>query len=121
MVNRLDFLILFVCSLFLFSGCQVYNSSTNDQYQYSSDGTPFGDAKVVFAMKCTPCHSYYLKTQDQLETDGLFSPGDIYSSEIFSRLKGSSVGGQEDMPANGQLSDDEIETIRTWIESTTSN
>lgn len=117
MVYRSCFLILAFVSAVL-SGCQVYNSSTNDQYQYSSDGTPFGDAKVVFAMKCTPCHNYYLKSQSELLSDGLFSSGDIYSSEIFSRLKGSNVGGQEDMPANGQLSDEEIEIVRTWIEST---
>lgn len=116
MVYRYCFLILFILS-----GCQVYNSSTNDQYQYSSDGTLFGDAKVVFSMRCTPCHNYYLKTQAQLQVDGLFSPGDIYTSELFSRLKGSSVGGQENMPANGQLSDEEITTIRTWIESTATN
>lgn len=116
MVNRFGFLILFwLC------GCQVYNSSTNDQYQYSSDGTDFGNAKVVFAMKCTPCHNYYLKTQQELITAGLFSPGDIYTSELYTRLKGSSVGGQEDMPANGQLSDEEIQSIRTWIEGTVSN
>lgn len=120
MVNRFCFLILSSLLLSL-SSCQVYNSSTNDQYQYSSDGTPFGDAKVVFAMKCTPCHNYYLKSAADFKSDGLYSAGDIYSSEIFSRLKGSNVGGQEDMPANGQLSDEEIETIKTWIESTTSN
>lgn len=119
MVYRSCFLILAFTSAML-SSCQVYNSSTNDQYQYSSDGTPFGDAKVVFAMKCTPCHNYYLKSQSELLTDGLYSSGDIYSSEIFSRLKGSNVGGQEDMPANGQLSDEEIEIVRTWIESTAS-
>lgn len=116
MVNRFGFLILF-----LLSGCQVYNSSTNDMYQYSSDGTAFGDAKVVFAMKCTPCHNYYLKTQQQLQSDGLFSPGDVYASELFTRLKGANAGGEENMPANGQLSDDEIDKIRIWIESTVSN
>jgi uncharacterized membrane protein len=120
MVYRFCFLVLLLVSTVL-SGCQVYNSSTNDQYQYSSDGTPFGDAKVVLAMKCTPCHSYYLKSQSELQADGLFSPGDIYTSEIFSRLKGANVGGQEDMPANGQLSDEEIDLIRTWIEGTATN
>lgn len=116
MVNRFGFLILF-----FLSSCQVYNSSTNDQFQYSSDGTAFGDAKVVLAMKCTPCHNYYLKTQQELLTDGLFSPGDIYASDIYTRLKGANAGGQEDMPANGQLSDEEIEKIRVWIDDAVSN
>jgi len=97
--------------------CQVYNSSSNDSIQYMSDGTPFGDAKVIFAIKCTPCHNYYTRTQQDLIDSGLVVAGDRFSSLIFSRLKGSNVGGVENMPNDGQLSDDELEKIKIWIES----
>lgn len=101
----------------ILASCQVYNSASNDQVQYSSDGTPFGDAKVIFSMKCTPCHDYYSKTELELTALGLLAPGDIYSSALYSRLKGSSVGGLENMPSNGQLTDAELDKVKIWIES----
>ena len=116
MVNRFYFLIYFLIT-HLFS-CQVYNSATNDSYQFASDGTAFGDAKVVFSMKCTPCHNYYLRTEQDFKTSGYLSGGDLYSSSIYYRIKGVNLGvGNEDMPPNGQLTDDEITIIKNWVES----
>ena len=100
----------------LSSSCQVYNSSTSDVVKYSGDGTPFSNAQIVFATKCTPCHNFHVTLERDLILTGKVFKGDIYASPIITRLRGAGLGGKEDMPPNSQLTQDEIDIIQEWIE-----
>lgn len=103
--------------LITLSACQAYNSSSGDDIKYSGDGTLFSDAKIVFVTRCASCHDFHTKTQLQLASEGLFTPGDLYGSSIYTRLKGAGGGDTEDMPVGSQLSAEELLIIRQWIEN----
>lgn len=108
-------LLLFGLSFFLFS-CQGYNSSSADIYKFTSDGTKFGNAKVVLAMRCGNCHQFHTKTEAELVSLGYIVSGDPTGSSLFSHIRGSNVGGVEDMPPTGSISSTEIQTIEDWID-----
>ena len=108
--------VLIISTFIILVGCQAYNTSSSDEIKYSGDGTPFSNAQIVFATKCTPCHSFHVTSEKDMIFNGLVVKGDIYSSPIYLRLKGAQAGGQEDMPINGQLTAEEIETIENWID-----
>jgi hypothetical protein len=115
-------LIAVVMAALCLSCLQSYNSSSQDSKRYRSLQ---GEEKFIAAMKvvynkCLDCHAYsdYATKADWIAS-GLVIPGDLENSILFSRLKGSGVGGLEDMPQSGVLSQQELTTIRTWIQTMT--
>ena len=114
MVSRLSRTLLI---LFLFTGCQVYNSSTWDELKYAEITGYYSTVQTLFSSKCTPCHNYHTYTEQQFIDENLVTAGDATTSEIFNRLKGSGSNNQENMPPNDQLTLEEMDAVKLWIES----
>lgn len=96
--------------------CQVYNTNSMDSVKYGAMSF-----SSVLQSKCTPCHNYYALTASELIAEGLVVAGNPSESLLFSSIIGSNVGGNETMPpasaSAGQLTDDEIQLLETWINS----
>lgn len=114
MVSRLSSSLLI---LILFAGCQVYNSSTWDEIKYAQLTGYFATVQTIFSSKCTPCHNYHTYTEQQFIDEILVTAGDATTSEVFYRLKGSGSNNQENMPIGGQLTLEELDAIKLWIEN----
>jgi mono/diheme cytochrome c family protein len=77
----------------------------------------------VVSSKCISCHSSdvngnfaLLKTEDQWLKSGYAVAGDIYSSSVYTALKGPNASGT--MPKDqAALSEADIKSIKTWIEN----
>ncbi|MFZ4404160.1 MAG: hypothetical protein ACOYOK_08675 [Pseudobdellovibrionaceae bacterium] len=112
-MKKWTFLILLTV-LWTLGGCQVYNSSSGDVVKFSDGAT------AIFQNKCSQCHSYGSQTTDQLVSAGLIVKGDPTSSLIYQRIRGSNVGGAENMPpsgtSTGDVTTEELDIIKTWIE-----
>jgi uncharacterized membrane protein len=116
----------FVTSL---QGCEVNNSSANDQVRFGFDpnqgpsatNPPFQAARAVIFETCISCHAKWKNfTQDdylkKLSSDGepLLVAGDLANSQIYQRIKG--VGPFGDMPDNSTtLSVEQRQIIGDWI------
>jgi len=109
-------LILFF--LFL-SSCQVYNSSSQDEQKYISNETK--TVGSVLQNHCGACHSYGQKSFSQLEGQGLVVSGAPMSSLLYTRIRGSGSGVDENMPQAGSsssdLSSEELLLVKEWITS----
>jgi hypothetical protein len=100
----------------LFTGCQIHNDSSQDDTLYAG-GDIESQARRVLATSCTPCHSFYQDTTIQLIANDLIVEGDPESSELILRLRGSGLGGSEDMPPTGAISLKNIQILKDWISS----
>lgn len=113
---------VFVTLVAILTSClQTENSSSAD---IGITGTPeFMAARTVLLNNCVNCHQghdFHLLFEDELVTRGDVVPGDFLNSPIYYRLAGSlGSEGPKDMPEGGTLSDSELQTIQTWIESIT--
>ncbi len=78
----------------------------------------FKDFRQVIKKNCSSCHDYYMHmTEKEWVESNLVTPSSPSASRIYSSIKGSSVGGDEDMPPKGSIPKDEIEIVKTWIHS----
>jgi mono/diheme cytochrome c family protein len=85
--------------------------SAQNQQLYTS-------AQTIIQKNCVTCHANYSnQSQAQWIAADYIVPGSPETSELFGHLKGSDVGGAEDMPQGGQLAAADIQTIREWIVS----
>ena len=112
-------------ALLILSSCgQDFNSNSFDRNVFSQTvetTSPFGKAFAVLNSQCINCHegNYHgewstYDTSDQWPAAGLVTRGDFDNSIIIRRLK--NYGG--DMPKGGSLlTEDEIASLRTWIEA----
>lgn len=71
--------------------------------------------KDVFNEKCIHCHSYLGQSDEELISQNLIVPNNPERSLIFRYLKGSNVGGKENMPPKADLTDKEVELVKKWI------
>lgn len=71
----------------------------------------------VFNEKCVHCHSYLSQSDEELISQNLIVPSNPNKSLIFRYLKGSGVGGKENMPPKSSLSKTEVQLVKTWIEN----
>jgi mono/diheme cytochrome c family protein len=77
-------------------------------------------AQTIIQQNCVTCHSNFSnQTQAEWIASLYIVPGSPQNSELFGHIKGSNVGGAEDMPQGGQLSAADVTTIRQWITSIT--
>lgn len=102
-------IVLFMISFYAV-GCQVNNSNSGDDVKFS-DG-----AQGIFQNRCSQCHGYGSYDNARFISEGLVVAGNPAGSPLFSRLRGSAVGGLENMPPTGDITSDEVALIRTWIE-----
>lgn len=112
--------LLGVILVLMLGGCgiQTQNSSSLDALIYGSvSGTPeFAAAQIVFVYNCIPCHAYSGMTAAQLEAEGLVTAGSPETSPIYYRMANSFGGpGPKNMPPSGAVSNEDLETVRTWI------
>lgn len=95
----------------------------------STPQSRFAAVKAIFnrPMSCATCHignfaafteeAQFLNTSTR-EGDRLVIPGQALASGLFKRIRGAGSGANATMPPLGmpQLSEDDIRTIRQWIE-----
>jgi uncharacterized membrane protein len=102
------------------AGCgKPYNSSTADALKYGSNvagSANFQLARQVMLNSCFTCHGAWANWSeaDFVSTGHVVarSPAD---SMIYYRLIGNDTGNPGDMPQNGALSTEDLNTIKTWI------
>ena len=114
MVSRLSRTLLIII---LLSGCQVYNSSTWDELKYAQLTGYFSTVQTLFSSKCTPCHNFHTYSEQQFIDENLVTAGDALTSPIYYRIKGSGSNNNENMPPNDQLTLEELDSIKIWIEN----
>jgi uncharacterized membrane protein len=100
---------------------QTENSYAGDELIYGSlaqGRAEFVDFKFVLLDECSQCHSEFLGySETQWQDLGLVVAGDSINSTLFRRIKGSNVGGDEDMPPSGSLDKDDVDTVKEWIDT----
>ncbi len=70
----------------------------------------------VINLRCANCHSdYTFYTEEDWIEQKFIVPGNPYDSKLFSSLRSSHTGGDEDMPPFLALSEVELETIKKYI------
>lgn len=77
----------------------------------------FEAAQAVFQSACVSCHADFgHMSEDEWRATGRVVAGNAIESPVFRFLKGSAVGGPETMPREGELSAEQRERIRAWID-----
>jgi uncharacterized membrane protein len=99
----------------IFPGCQVYNSSSQDEQRFAG-GSPEEKARGVLAVRCAACHAFHTTSLTSLMNTGHVVPGQPASSTLLTRIRGAGLGGTENMPPSDSVSAAEIDTIKVWIE-----
>ena len=117
--------LLFALTASVLAGCEMQsiNSYSNDDVLFGIDdssisaGNPrFAAARTVMSARCVSCHrAFQSYTEAQFVSIGYVVAGDAGASQLYSKLKGSGVGGEENMPPSGTLSTGELSDIRDWI------
>ncbi|WP_044557686.1 c-type cytochrome [Halobacteriovorax marinus] len=76
----------------------------------------FREYRDVIKRNCSSCHDYYLEmSEEQWVESNLVTPSSPAQSRVYSAIRGSNVGGDEDMPPKKSISKDDLETVKTWI------
>lgn len=112
--------------VFMITGCgQDYNSNYGDYGQYSPvegidsstpEGTRLLAAYKVMQTKCFQCHQWAgYKTSAQWVSAGLIVEGNSSGSNVYTILKNN--GGNMPPDPIAQLTGEELETIKTWIDN----
>lgn len=112
-------------TILMLTGCgQDYNSNYGDGGQYSPiegidsstpDGTRLLAAYKVAQTKCFQCHQWSTyKTSAQWVSAGLAVAGNSGGSEMYTILKNN--GGNMPPDPIAQLTTEELESIKTWID-----
>ena len=115
--------VLIFLFIFLLAGCNppATNSDSTDRSRYGEiniTDAELAAAVAVINSKCLSCHAGFgLTTNENWIDSGYVVAGDPAGSTLFSAIRGSDVGGAEDMPPSGNLTETEIASIRTWIEN----
>ena len=79
-------------------------------------GTPaFMEANQVIQTNCGSCHAYGSMNEAQLVAAGLVVAGSPTSSPLYYRIRGSSGGGNKNMPPSSTLSSSDLNLILVWI------
>ncbi|MEN0058040.1 MAG: hypothetical protein AAGB31_04345 [Bdellovibrio sp.] len=98
---------------------EVRNSSALDADLYGSDVTgsaAFMSARVVMVNQCFRCHGEWASYNEaDFVTQGLVVAGSPSGSVLYQSLKGNDSGVTGTMPEGGNLSSDEMMTIKSWI------
>ena len=102
---------------FFLVGCQVYNSSSQDEQKYTN--AEVKTASGILQSHCGACHSYGQKTFTQLVSLGVIVSGAPMSSLLYTRIRGSGSNQDENMPQAGSSSTDltaeELTIVKDWI------
>ena len=108
-------------------GCQpqTLNSLSSDKERYGSTLTfdlndpaqsRFATVNSIIVKKCASCHADFATfSQAQWISNNYVVGGSPAGSLLFSKMKGSAVGGAADMPPSGTLSQTQLEAFRSWI------
>ncbi len=124
--NKLGILcsLMFLMSVTLYSCGQDYNSNSGDSNLgqdtskidcTTESGARFCAALTILQAECSSCHTHSIWGSYVTEaqwTKKLVKPGDADTSSLITKLK--NVGGNMPQDA-GALSDDDFQTLRTWI------
>ncbi|MBN22157.1 MAG: hypothetical protein CL678_12830 [Bdellovibrionaceae bacterium] len=99
---------------------QTENSFSDDAKIYGVvDGSEkFLNFRTIIVDECSACHGDFASyTAEQWVSLGYVVASDSTNSKLYRRIRGSSVGGEEDMPPISILSPAQRETIVEWINS----
>ena len=116
---------LCLCSVFILTSCQDYNSNTFDSVKYSGGSTEtdpnFEPAFDVITKNCINCHQGYHNTWASYTTNELWLAqgnlviqGDQANSQLVRKIRNSFEVGAN-MPPSGPISEGEFVKIQTWI------
>jgi hypothetical protein len=116
---------LLVLSIF-WVACADYNSSTSDDLEYvettANDADPnFLRAFEIIKNRCADCHNpsdrhsewYSYNTNAKWIKSGLVVKGDVDKSSLITKTYLYGAGGS--MPQENDLSPEEYEDLKTWI------
>lgn len=81
---------------------------------------PFDKARAIFTERCSECHYGFPEmTEEEWVSEGYVVGKAPERSLVFRKIRGSGVGGPQDMPpsVSQSLTADEVSAIRAWIES----
>jgi hypothetical protein len=98
---------------------QTLNSVREDASVYGDlGGSPaFKGIRAIMRERCLECHEEFLSYHESdFISQGYVVAGNPAGSQIYSVLRGSGVGGEEDMPEDSTLEPDQIEAFRAWID-----
>lgn len=118
MASSMKVKIIYISLILLVATPILYFRSNNSfKLTNSTSSTPeFKEFRKVIKRNCSSCHDYYLKMDEkEWVQSNLVTPSSLEQSRIYSSIRGSNVGGDEDMPPKVSISKDDIETIKTWI------
>lgn len=116
--------LFFFLTLFLLTSNCVNTQNTSEKEgkfgkkfaQYSSGSVEYVKAVKVIHSKCIQCHDQFLYKNEQ---EWLNSPyimaGEPHKSFLFKAIRGSFADGNENMPPQESLSEEEISDIEQWI------
>lgn len=123
---------VFVCILF-FQNCGA-PQHTGGIGSSSNSSLMFESAQSVITKKCVACHNsstgrnFDFSSESQFIQSNLVLPGNPQNSKLIYRLKRANAKASTDpavliqnMPPNSALSEDEFQTIYSWIEKMPTN
>lgn len=118
--------VVLLLALAFLSGCQDYNSNTNDRERFGrvnlTGGAKFEAAYYIIQQRCTNCHSSsihnswasYTSEADWISR-GYVVAGDPDSSRLIFRIINSG-GTDSNMPLGlGPLPNDEYQALVDWV------
>ena len=120
MANTMKLKLLLILVILTLSSFFIYMKSDYQFIQnFSEVKSPiFKEFRHVIKRNCASCHDYYMRmTEKDWVTSNLVTPSSLTHSRIYSSIRGTSVGGDEDMPPKVSISKNEIEIVKTWIHS----
>jgi uncharacterized membrane protein len=113
--------LLVVSLLLILTGCQDYNSNSNDKNRFKqvtlTGSANFNSAYYIIQERCTTCHTEYANyTNEQDWIDqGLATAGDADGSRVIFRIINNG-GTDSDMPLGlGPLPNDEYQDLVDWV------
>jgi len=119
--------VLVILLIVTLTGCfNTDNSFSNDDglagagnELFAGSSPSFAPFRQILAQECASCHGAFLRfSQNDWIAQGLIIPGKPDESRLFRKLRGSGVGGDENMPPNASLNRDSIDLIAQWIRET---
>jgi mono/diheme cytochrome c family protein len=99
-------------------GCMLSDSSLGDAGVVADPNASalFGPAQTIFKKQCIQCHaSFGTYSEAGWIASGYIVPGDAANSTIYNRIRGTGVGGPQNMPPGTTIATSDADAIKNWI------